>query len=192
MGPSGCGYAFRNSRNTLFTKENIRKIYVSSLVNSTYKAGIEHTVYNSLIRILSGYRGIVLVSEPSDADAILTGSVNAATYTGSASSSVAGLNPVDLANQLNLESRSFAISTEYMATLSCSFYLSRPKPLYFGQPTGLWSAGFSRTQPFPAANQLDVPGATSALINESEFDRTLSDLSRKMVDDVSESMLAMF
>jgi hypothetical protein len=56
----------------------------------------------------------------------------------------------------------------------------------------LWSGGFSKSKPFPANNQLGVFGTTSALINESEFDRVLRDLAEGIAADMHESMLAGF
>jgi hypothetical protein len=185
-----CGYSFQTSRNPLFLKEGIRKIYVSSLVNNTYKAGVENIVYNSLVRTLVASGKLILVQHPADADAILQGTVDTAAYVRSAAlSSVSTLNPIGLGGKL--PTAPFAISTEYSATLSCNFRLIRrnPRP---GKVANIWSSSFSRNKPFPAANQLDVPGTTSALINESEFERTLSDLSNRMMDDVNESMLSMF
>ena len=41
-------------------------------------------------------------------------------------------------------------------------------------------------------NQLGVIGNTSALINDSEFERSLADLAASMMGDLHESMLAMF
>ncbi len=190
MGFGGCGYGFQNSRNPLFLKEGIRKVYVSPVVNNSYKAGIENVIYNSLIRAMAASGRVVLVQNSEDADAVLQGTVVTAVYGRSAATStVAGLNPAGIG--LNLPTRDYVISTEYTATLSCSFVLARKHPSP-SKKTQIWASSFARSKPFPAANQLDVPGTTSPLINESEFDRTLSDISKSMMDDVHESMLAMF
>lgn len=83
------------------------------------------------------------------------------------------------------------VATEYIAELSCTFTLTRRnvKP---GTPAILWTAGFNRAKPFPGSNQLSGLGTTSALINESEFDRSLQELAQSMMADVRESMVARF
>lgn len=188
---SSCGYTLQNSKNPLLLKQGIQKIYVAPLINNTYKAGVENVVYNSLIRALRAYGRVTLVSMPDDADAVLQGTVQTATYSASARATVTQLLPTVVATAAQLPTAGYAVSTEYMAALNCSFSLDRQKvPL--GKKKLVWAAGFNRSKPFPAANQLDVPGTTSALINDSEFDRALLDLSRSMMDDVHESMLAMF
>lgn len=184
----GCGYTLQVSNNPLL-KQGIRKIYVPPVSNSTYKPGVESTVYNNLIRTILAHKKIILVHNPQKADAVLYGSVNTAMFSSAAGTTVGGLNPQGLGG--SLPTAPFVISTIYTANLACSFSLVRTKPKK-GQDSTVWSATFNRSEPFPASNQLDVPGTTSALINDSEFDRALSDLSRSMMDDVHESMLAMF
>src|SRR4051812_3163965 len=84
---TGCGYTLQTSENTLAEKQGIRKIYVQALVNNTYKAGVENLVYNSLIKNLTAHRRITVVQDPELADAVLTGTVDQANYTASASAS---------------------------------------------------------------------------------------------------------
>ena len=213
------------------------------MINNSYKAGVENTVYSNLVRTLTAHGKIQLVQDPENADAILQGTVTTATSVGTAGTAVGNLTPTGLG--ANLVTAAFGITTEYSATLGCTFTLTRRQqtqadhlrerlkmeadqkrladtfeetkkvqgPLIKGPLTTegpqsldatklaqmkvpkrsvIWSSTFSRSKPFPGANQLDVPGTTSSLINDSEFDRALSDLSRSMMDDVHESMLAMF
>lgn len=56
----------------------------------------------------------------------------------------------------------------------------------------LWTTSLSRSEPFQSANQLDVPGTTSALINESMFERALSDLSTIIANDAHSLMMNIF
>jgi hypothetical protein len=183
---TGCGYGFQTSHSPLSEKEGIRKIYVASLVNNTYKPGVENIVYNAVLQSLSAHRRVKLVSSPDQADAILKGFVNGASYVSDASAtSTSTYIPT------NLAAENVLIATEYVADLNCSFSLERlhPQP---GQRKIVWTSGFDRTTPFGASNQIGVLGTTSALINESEFDRALSTMAISMGEDVHESMLAMF
>jgi len=184
-----CGYTFQNSRNTLYEKEGIQKIYVSPVGNSTLKGGVESLVYNNLVKVLVAHRKVTVVSHPDDADAILSGGVSGASFGGSATAPVSNLNPTSLGP--TLPTSGYYVWTEYTATLSCSFTLVRAKAIA-GRKSVIWSGGFTRSKAFPGANQLDVLGTTSPLINESEFDRALADLARIGMDDIHESMLAMF
>ena len=79
-----------------------------------------------------------------------------------------------------------------------------PEPSPSASPTGgpiilppghtalIWSGGFQRTQAFPGNNQLDVYGTTGALINESEFDRSIREMAELIARSMHESMLAGF
>ena len=189
----GCGYGFQNTKNPLSEREQINKIYIAPITNNTYKAGVESVIYNNLIRVISAHRRIILVKDPEEADAILQGTVGNASYVGISGTQVFALSPSQLVPSLgrNLPSSNFIISSIYSATLGCSFSLVRKNPDP-KKKTLIWTSTFSRDKPFPSANQLDVPGTTSSLINESEFERSLNDLARNMMDDVHESMLAMF
>jgi len=189
LGFVGCGYTFQNSKNPLYLKEGVQKIYLQPMVNNSYKPGIENVLYNNLVRTLSIHQRVTLVSSKDDADAVLSGTIDWAGYGTSANSSVAGLRPIPLG--VGLPTAGFPVATEYMASLSCNFVLTRTKSKK-GKKSVVWASSFSRAKPFPAANQLGVPGTTSALINDSEFDRAISDLSRSMMDDVHESMVGMF
>jgi hypothetical protein len=173
---SGCGYTFQNSRSPLSEREGIQKVYVRPFLNNSYKVGVENLVFNALQRELVQHRRIEIVSNPDAADAILTGSVNMAQYDGIAyTGAIADRN----------------ISSQYSATLACAFQLERKTPIP-GRKTILWTGGFSRVRPFGSAAQAGVRGQTTATINESEFERTLSDLAHAMMPEVHESMLAMF
>jgi hypothetical protein len=194
-----CGYSLQTSKSPLLLKAGIRKIYIPPVVNNTYKAGVENVVYNNLVRTLASQKRVVLVQNPKDADAVLNTSIVTASYGMSAGTSVSGLNPSGLSTKLSLPTASYVIATEYSATLTCNFSLSETKqendlqiiPEKRKKPYS-WYSGFSRSKTFPASNQLDVPGTTSPLINESEFERALSDLAASMMYDVHEAMLAMF
>jgi hypothetical protein len=172
---SGCGYSLQNSRAPLVESEGIRTLFISPLTNNTYKVGVENLLYNSLQRTISAHRRVSLVGSAEEADAVLSGSVETALMSGIASTGI----------------QDRAITTQYSATFSCSLRLARshPKP---GKRTVLWTGSLSRNKQFPSAVQPGIAGETTALINDSEFDRTLGDLAGSLAADAHEAMLAMF
>lgn len=187
---SGCGYSIRNGKNGALEKEGVHKIYISPVVNDTYRYGVENVVYNSLVRSLNAYSGIRLVSDPAVADAVLTGRVTQAVSQINSSTLANALNPPGL--PLPQSFGSILIANDYNAILTCSFQLVRREAVV-NHPAGtVWSGEFSRTKLYPGSNQLGVLGTTSGLINDSEFDRTIIDISRDMAVDVRESMLSRF
>lgn len=183
----GCGYNLQTSSSAWLEREGIRKIYVTPLVNNTYKSGVENLVYNALLRAMLSNRRLALVHDPEQADAVLGGAVVRAQFGPSASATGDQLNPIGTGSAYN----KISVATEYVAELSCSFSLTR-RNVAPGGTAILWTAGFTRAKPFSASNQLSSLGTTSALINESEFDRSLQELAQSMMADVRESMVARF
>ncbi len=187
---SGCGYNIRNGKNGALEKEGIRKIYIAPVVNDTYRYGVENVVYNALVRSLNAYSGIKLVSDPTTADGVLSSRVITAASQVNATTGADALSPTGL--PLPFYFGSIQIATEYNAILSCSFVLTRREAIV-GHPAGtVWTGNFSRSKLYPAANQLGVLGTTSGLINDSELDRTILDISHEMMNDVRETMLSRF
>jgi hypothetical protein len=201
LAQAGCGYTLQNSHNELLEKQGIERIYVKPLTNNTYKPGVENTVYNALIRTILTHRRVRLVTEPSSADAVLTGIVTQAQFGVTGTSSANGLYPVTLSSDKaqikhygpspDSDLSRISIATIYTATLGCDLTLDRRIEVR-GKRTKIWLGSFLKSKPFPASNQLDVPGTTSALINESEFERALGEIAVNMMDEVHESMLSMF
>jgi hypothetical protein len=189
----GCGYSLQRSKSEWLEKEGIRRVYVRPLDNTTFKPGVENTVYNALIRTLLSHQRVKVVSDEESADAILSGNITSAQFSVAGSTLASDLSP-KFGSTLpfsGIKLNEIPIATIYSANLSCGFSLTRREPAR-DKSSVIWASSFSRSKPFQAANQLDVPGATSALINESAFERALSEMATSMMDDLHESMLAMF
>ncbi|MEN9723634.1 MAG: hypothetical protein RJB38_1620 [Pseudomonadota bacterium] len=179
---SGCGYTLRTSRSaSQFKARGVERIYIHPLKNQTFRAGIENTVYNSLVRAMAGAAGIRAVSRPENADAEVMGVVTVVDRSVSSQIKASDLNPKGLGSSAIL------VATEYMARLDCRFVL-QSRLTAGATPRELWSGEFSRSRPFPGNNQIWSLGSTSALINESELDRTLADISESMARDVIQAM----
>jgi hypothetical protein len=187
---SGCGYTLQSQHSKDLEKEGIRKIFISPVVNNTYHSGIDSVVYNALLRSLSTFRGVTIVQDPENADAVLSATINQADSFVSASVSANNLAPANLPNASILIS-DYLVATQYNAVLGCSFNLLRRNPPP-GKKGTLWAGSFNRSQLYQASNQLSSLGTTSPLINDSEFDRTILSISHDMMIDVREAMLARF
>ena len=189
---SGCGYTLQRSRSELTEREGVYRIFVEPLKNNSFKPGIENVVFNQLVRTVSVGRRVELARSKDDADAVLSGRVDQAEYVVSNFVEARGRQSAGDVNPGRDDLYfSTAVAAEYTATLGCSFELKRlhARP---GQKETLWTSSFSRYRPFPASNLLGIAGNTSALINDSEFDRALDLLAHGMMGDLHESMLAMF
>ncbi len=184
LGP-GCAYTFQNSKNPLAEKEGIRRVYIASMMNGTYKPGVENLIYNAVQRALAAHGRVILVGRPEDADGLLQGTVEIAESQPGSPGLAERIDPV------NRFERNRDIAAEYTAALRCSFSLLR-REVVPGKRGVVWSGGFHRTKPFQTAFLNGIPGTTTALINDSEFDRILSELAVRVAEDLHESMLAVF
>ena len=194
LAQAACGYTLQHTQNPLMDRYGVRRIYVSPLVNNTYKPGVENLVYNELIKVIAANGRVALVDRTEESDAVLSGQVTEASYSRSASTTADQLFPFSTGGSfpgVTRPSNNIEIASEYSAVLSASFRLNlnHAKP---GQKEVLWSGNFRRAQPFPANNQLGSFGTTSSLINDSEFDRALRELAQSVMANLHESMLAMF
>ncbi len=188
---AGCGYTIRSTsmKSPVLEKAGIHRIYLAPVVNNSYKAGAELVVYNALQKKILGQGELRLVESEEYADAIISASVNGADYSSVSFTSGSNLEPKMTTGSF----RNYVVASIYSANLSCAFSLTATErsrvPL---DGKGIWSATFSRNKSFQANNQLGVLGTTSAIINDSEFERALADLADGMMVDVYESLLSMF
>lgn len=197
MSLSGCGgYAIRKSAGNALERDGITKIYISPIQNDTYRYGIENVVYNALVRNMAAFGGLKVVQDPEIAEAVLTGKITQADAVVASTTPAGQLNPINLLSPTSNPLQSFEfgsiyVAASYNAVLSCSFSLVRRNPGPKEKAVE-WSGTFSRSKPYPATNQLGALGTTSALINDSEFDRTVLDVAHDMTVDVREAMVDRF
>lgn len=189
---SSCGYTLQNSKSNELEKIGISRVYIAPLKNNSFTPGVENILYNELVQILTAGRRVKVVSKPEEADAKFEGIITAAKYASSASTSSDQIYPPRTSNASTVPAvTQLIIATEYQAVLECQFKLTKLKA--DGVATkDAWGSTFSRAKRFAANNQKFQFGTTSALINESEFDRAIREMSHSMMLDVHESMLARF
>lgn len=177
---SGCGYTLRGNTRPYFENKGIRTLYVAPVKNNSFKPGVEIVVYNALRKRVAQGGYVRIVDSPQNADAQFIASVQQAQYLPFALTSVKDIGPT------NNGPSSVQVASLYEATLQVQFELKdRSSAL-------LWSEALTRTKRFAASTYFGAAGSTSAIINESEFERTLLDLSVSIVTDAEESVNTLF
>ncbi|MCC7441290.1 MAG: hypothetical protein IT285_06645 [Bdellovibrionales bacterium] len=186
LGGPGCGYSLRGSDVAMLSKEGVRSLYIAPVENKTFRPGVEQIMYNSLVRMFAASTHLRIVGSKEEADAMLDASVSDADYTPSSTTTTSKIPPVGVGPDNRI------VPVEYQATLACSLSIRKLSGKGLKPGASLWSAGFSRAQLFPANTQLGVLGTTTALINESEFERALVALAELISRDAGESLVATF
>lgn len=180
MGMIGCGYTLRGNTRPFFEVKGIRTLYVAPSKNNSFKAGVEITVYNALRKRIAQGGYVRLVDDPKRADARIEATVQDASYTPSAITRADQLTPLETGPD-NVQ-----VATSYNVRLTILFNLLDKENV------SLWTSELGRNKSFAATTYIGDLGNTSGLINESEFERALGDLSAILVSDAEESINTLF
>jgi hypothetical protein len=178
---SSCGYTLRGNTRVLFENHQIRTLYVAPVKNNSFKAGVEILVYNSLRKRVAQGNYVRIVDSKDLADAELKATVQTANY------APAGITTTDQIAPIGTGPSNVQIASEYLVSLMISFELFEQKA-----NKTVWTDSLTRTKSFSASTYLGPLGTTSALINESDFERVLAELSTGVVMDAEESMNSIF
>ena len=181
MGTSSCGYTLRGNTRPVFDRYGIKTLYIPPVKNESYKAGAEITLYNAMRKQWARGGYVQIIDDPHLADATLSATIVDASYSPSA---------ITTADQLqgnNTGPNTVQVASSYDVTLRVRFNLKEMK-------TGktLWGDTIVRDKNFAATTFLGTLGSTSALINDSDFERTLSDMSVALVSDAEELINSIF
>ncbi len=176
---SGCGYHLRGTDRLLFEQHEIKRLHVAPVANESYKAGVDITLYNAIRKRIASGNYVKLTEKSEDADAVLYATVLGASY------SPLSLTTSDQLAPLRTGPSFVQVATSYLVTLNCNFRLEKGKEI-------IWGNGVLRTKSFVAQTYLGILGTTSALINESEFERTLISLADSVSVDADELMNSVF
>ncbi len=179
---SACsGYTLRGNTRPFFAEHQIRTLYVEPVKNNSYKAGVEITLYNALRKRIAEGGYVRIVDRPELADATMKASVQDASY------APAGITTAELITPLNTGKEGVQVASSYSVNLKVRFNLVQNNP-----PRNLWGDELARIKSFQATNYIGSLGSTSAIINESQFERTIADLSVSIVTDAEESINSIF
>ena len=178
----GCGYNLRGGTRPFFESHQIKTLYVEPVKNNSYKPGVEIIVYNSLRRRIAQGGYVRIVDDPNGADTSFLAIVNEASYSPVALTTADQLAPLHTGNPNTIVASSYAVS------LRVKFFLSDHR---VKDHPNLWVQEISRAKNFQASTFIGTLGDTSALVNESEFERTIAELSTIIVTDAEESINAL-
>jgi hypothetical protein len=176
-----CGYTLRGNTRYFFENHQIRTLYVAPVKNNSYKAGIEITVYNALRKRIAQGGYVRIVDSVRDADAEIRTTVTRASY------NPAGITTTDQIAPVQTGPSNIQIASAYLVDLGMEFELQDLR-----SRKSLWRNSLGRQKTFNASTYLGPLGTTSALINESEFERTVGELATTIVLDAEESMNSVF
>jgi hypothetical protein len=154
---------------------------VTPVKNDSYKAGVEITLYNALRKRIAQGGYVRVVDNEKQADASISARVSEASYTPS------GITTADQIAPVQTGPSNVQIASGYNVILKVSFDLQSAR-----EKKSLWKDQLSRQKTFSASTYLGSLGTTSALINESEFERALSELAASVVIDADESINSIF
>lgn len=176
-----CGYNLRGNTRPFFSEHQIHTLFVQPVKNNSYKAGVEVTLFNALRKRIAEGGYVRIVDKADQADAVMKASVEDASYSPGAPTTADQIAPL-LAGKKEVQ-----VAKTYNVNLRVSFSFVQVHPDKL-----LWGDQLSRTKSFEASTYIGARGSTSALINESEFERTLADLSVSIVTDAEESINSIF
>jgi hypothetical protein len=170
-----CGYTLQGTKNPLHDF-GIQTIYVKGFTNITYRPGLEQMFTTAMIREIEKGGTFRLVSNPKDADAILTGVVT------SAESSAATTTALTIPNSTT----TIQVASEYTASISCQITLKeRNNKVIFDQ-------SFSGSKNFSGDIQTGDAGATVPTTNDSQQRVAYQFLSADLIAGAYQRMIDLF
>jgi len=182
---SSCsGYGLRGTDRPFFERENIKSLYVAPVRNDSFRPGVEIMMYNAVRKRYAAGGYVRIVDQKNLADATLQAVVTQAEGTPGGAIRADQLAQADVTART--APRDLQIASNYNVSLGVNFALVNAK----GRQ--LWGTGITRSKVFQASTYFGSLGNTSALINDSMFESTLSELAVRVVTDAEESMNAFF
>lgn len=170
---SGCGYTLHGTKSALLEERGIRTLYIDKVRNDSYKVAVDTALYDALVKTFQSGNRVRLVASEENADAIL-------------------LSQIVLSDTAPAGERGdidgMVTATQYSAGLNCQFQLRRHR----SHPDTIWVGTIGRSKLYQAGTRSGIAGTTSSLINESEFERAVDDISTQIAVDLHDAMLENF
>ncbi len=196
---SGCGFSIRKTDDTRFAAWGIQKIFVPAIRNDSSYAWLDAIVRNEWMKRLNTGGAVQTVSSIQNADSKLLVHVTEATRPGAAPTSTNQLSP---SGTVRAGTQFFSMYSAHLVmrieliqlrTPVATFKPSLPAdtPASVSSPpsptppsTVKFQGTASRDLPFPSNTRVSYLGTTSALINQSETERAMTELTEQLVLDL--------
>ncbi|MBI3543960.1 MAG: hypothetical protein HY075_11875 [Deltaproteobacteria bacterium] len=182
LSSSACGYGFRSKSNP-WANRGVRKVYIPMLINNSLKAGIEVPFTSAFVKEFSRGNRLRVVTDESDADARVVGTITSFDSEINSFTSVPQLAPNDVGAQALSD---MVVASEYVAKANIQVQLVAKGGAV------LWMQVFNRPKIYPAGNRFGLQGSTSALINASQEALALDNIAGFIASDVYDTMLEAF
>lgn len=179
----GCGYSWQNTGNPWAKKDQVRKVFVRTLVNNTLKAGVEVPFTSALVREFARGQRVQLVADEGDADGYLEGEVTDVSSKINSELTVTQLSRSEEAKALS----DMVIASDYVTNATINIRLVKK-----GTGRMLWSQTFSRSKVYPGNNRFGLEGTTSSLINASQEALAVGEIAQFLASDAHDTLLEAF
>ena len=168
-----CGYGLQGTKNPL-QDLGIKRIFVESFRNETYRPGVEQLFTTAMIREIEKSGHFEIVSNAKNADAILVGTV------------VSAASSIGSTKSVTVDTKEFQIASEYNASIGVSILLRDPRGRV------IFSQQVSGSKAYPGATQTGDAGATVSLVNDSEQRIAYHFLAAQLMSSVYQRMVDIF
>lgn len=182
-----CGYTLRGNSRPFFARYGIKTLYIPPVRNDSYKAGAEITIYNALRKKLAEGGYVSIIDDAKLSDAKFSATVVDASYAPLAITTADQIGSAAQVAPLVKGPTTVQIASSYNVTFTVRFLLEDSKG-----GKRLWTDTLTRQKSFVATTYIGTLGSTSALINDSDFERSLSELSIGLVGDAEELINSIF
>lgn len=175
----GCGYRFIGQTNPL-DNYGLRKIYIPTAVNHSREPGLEYFVATSFRNTFSHARGLEVVSNQDDADAILHTTVSS--INSLPGSTLVGTKDTENAGGLPEEvTLAKTFTTEMTITANLT---SKGKTI--------WNGTINRSRTFEGSTHLDSLRSSNALTNDSRESITIQLLCNDIATQIRDQLMEAF
>ena len=185
----GCSYKFQSAVNP-WQEYSIKTVYIKIISNNSLRAGEEVHFTSAFVKTFSRGNKLKVVNDSKNADVVVNASIENIASTISSSTNVPTLTQDKVASQ---KLSDMVVATEYIATATVAVQLTKGENnLNPKIPSVLLVQNFTRQKIYPANTQFGLPGTTSVLINDSQFQLALNEIATGISADAYDTMLEYF
>ncbi len=186
---NACAYRFQGSENP-WREKSVENVYINIMTNNSLRAGEEVPFTSAFLKTFSRGNKLKVVNDSKQADIVVNATIESIASNVSSSTNVPTLTQDKLASQTISD---MVIATEYAATATVSVQLTKGEASTNPKlPPILLVQNFSRVKIYPGNSQFGLPGSTSVLINDSQFQMALNEIAQGIAADAYDTMLEYF